>query len=124
MALGLLAGMLYLSYLAAPMAPVLGWKLNQEWIAQNQCKNRWNDRPCGGKCVLMQRLKAQEERQNPAAPMPTVNTELVSAHMLQDGPCRSNYPKEALLARHPAPSREALPRTAWITRLLRPPRLG
>ncbi|MEP7375234.1 MAG: hypothetical protein ABI675_17675 [Chitinophagaceae bacterium] len=45
---------------------VMGFKLNQDYIAKNICENRYRPKlNCNGNCVLMKKLKQQErEEQN------------------------------------------------------------
>jgi predicted MPP superfamily phosphohydrolase len=48
---------------------VLSFKINQEYIAKFLCINR--DKPevmCNGKCILMQRVKAEEEKEKKQIP--------------------------------------------------------
>ena len=43
---------------------VIGFKMNQDYIAKNLCENRY--RPalnCNGNCVLMKKLKQQEKQE-------------------------------------------------------------
>ena len=43
---------------------VMGFKLNQDYIAKNLCENRYRPRlNCNGNCVLMKKLKQQEKEQ-------------------------------------------------------------
>jgi hypothetical protein len=49
---------------------VMGFKMNQEYIAKNTCINRFRPKlHCNGNCVLMKKLREQEkdEKNGPAA---------------------------------------------------------
>ena len=49
---------------------VLSFKINQEYIAKVLCINRFKpEMTCNGKCVLMQRIKAAEEKEKKATPL-------------------------------------------------------
>jgi hypothetical protein len=43
---------------------VMGFKLNQDYIAKNLCENRYRPKlHCNGNCVLMKKLKQQEKEE-------------------------------------------------------------
>lgn len=61
---------------------VIGFKLNQDYIAKNLCENRY--RPalnCNGNCVLMKKLKQQEkeEQNGPVAVKLDLSTVVISS---------------------------------------------
>jgi hypothetical protein len=43
---------------------VAGFHINRDYIAKNQCENRFlSTSPCKGQCVLMKKLKDQQEKE-------------------------------------------------------------
>jgi len=56
---------------------VWAWQLRRDWIAANRCENRFQPQlQCGGKCILMQKLK-QADAEAPASGQPPVVQKLV-----------------------------------------------
>ena len=54
---------------------VMGFKMNQDFIAKNLCENRYQSKlNCKGNCVLMKKLK-QQEKEEQRSPV-TVRLEL------------------------------------------------
>jgi hypothetical protein len=48
---------------------IFSFKINQDYIAKVLCINRDKpERQCNGKCVLMQRIKAEEEKEKKEIP--------------------------------------------------------
>jgi hypothetical protein len=61
--------LLYLTAMLRPVAPVLEYLINQEYIAEYLCINR--DKPalqCNGKCYLMSMLEKQQKEKHPSVP--------------------------------------------------------
>ena len=52
------------------LAAAWAWQLRREWISANRCENRYRpELHCGGKCVLMQKLK-QTDAETPVGGQP------------------------------------------------------
>ena len=61
--------LLYLTAMLRPIAPVLEYVINQEYISEYLCINR--DKPvleCNGKCYLMSMLKKQQKEKQSQVP--------------------------------------------------------
>ena len=61
---------LLLTQMFSPWFIVLSFKINQDYIASKKCENRFRPQlKCKGNCVLMKKLKQQEEedKDNPGS---------------------------------------------------------
>ncbi|WP_420603836.1 hypothetical protein [Flagellimonas sp.] len=61
--------LLYLIAMVRPIAPVLEYVINEDYIAEFLCINKDNvELQCNGKCYLMQRLSEQNEEKKQNLP--------------------------------------------------------
>lgn len=62
--LALIVALAMLSQSLAALWVTMGFYTNRKFIAKNQCENRFiPNSPCQGQCVLMKKLKEQQEKE-------------------------------------------------------------
>lgn len=102
---------------------ILSFKINQDYIAKVLCINR--NKPelhCNGKCVLMQRLKASEEKERKEMPQ-KVKEQKEALYCLGNLICQIARPidwrnKQSKIFSHQTPFT-----SAFIKGIFRPPKL-